>query len=63
MKFTVLRAHHGDKDYLPGDVRDAKEAEVMHLVDRGVLTPNRAKAAPAAKTKVEPRRANKADQV
>lgn len=36
-KYTVLRQHTGDKDYLPGDVREADPSIVAHLVDRGVL--------------------------
>lgn len=37
MKFEVRRQHLGDKMYMPGDIREIGEAEVKHLVDRGVL--------------------------
>lgn len=36
-RFKVLRQHTGDKDYLAGDVREAKAATVAHLVESGVL--------------------------
>ncbi|WP_203595689.1 hypothetical protein [Salipiger sp. PrR003] len=48
MKFKVLRPHQGDVWYAAGDEREAREAEVQHLVDRGVLA------------KVEPEPKNKA---
>lgn len=38
MKFEVLRHHEGDRSYAPGDVREAEEAEVRHLVASGVLS-------------------------
>lgn len=44
MKYKVLRQHLGDKMYMPGDEREADEHEVKHLVDRGVLSPEGAKA-------------------
>lgn len=49
MEFDVLRHHHGDKPYAPGDVREARKPDVAHLVANGVLRPKRApvkKAAP-----------------
>ena len=36
-KFTVVRQHFGDKDYWPGDEREADPATVSHLVQSGVL--------------------------
>ncbi|MDO6755384.1 hypothetical protein Q4598_04005 [Phaeobacter inhibens] len=39
MDYKVLRPHLGDKQYLPGDVRSAKEVTVSHLVAKGVLAP------------------------
>lgn len=56
-QFEVLRQHFGDKQYWPGDVRDASERDVSHLVKAGVL---RAKAAPELKNKAEPSVKNKA---
>ena len=37
MKFLVKRQHLGDQMYLPGDEREAAEADVVHLVAAGVL--------------------------
>jgi len=31
-KYTVLRQHFGDQYYLPGDTREAREADVAHLI-------------------------------
>lgn len=41
MKYIVSRPHQGDKWYAQGEMREAKEADVAHLVTSGVL-----KAAP-----------------
>lgn len=49
MKFTVIRQHLGDKMYMPGDVREAAESDVAHLVRNKVLV----KARPAPKNKAE----------
>lgn len=47
MKYTVMRQHFGDKLYMPGDEREAREADVSHLVSQGVLSaPETKKAAP-----------------
>lgn len=43
-RFNVLRQHYGDRDYVPGDTREADPAQVAHLVAAGVLE----------ETKVEP---------
>ena len=37
MKYTVLREHLGDRDYRPGDEREADPSSVAHLVALGVL--------------------------
>lgn len=37
MKFTVLREHLGDREYRPGDEREADPSSVAHLVALGVL--------------------------
>ncbi|UWQ16151.1 hypothetical protein [Jannaschia sp. M317] len=50
MKFEVLRHHEGDRSYVPGDLRDAQEGDVAHLVASGVLRPA-GKAAQAAANK------------
>lgn len=39
MEYKVLRPHQGDKWYAQGDPREAKEADVAHLVKAGVLKP------------------------
>lgn len=49
MKFDVLRQHYGDKQYWPGDERDASEADVKHLVESGVLKRQKADQRPANK--------------
>jgi hypothetical protein len=36
-RFNVLRQHYGDRDYIPGDTREADPAQVAHLVAAGVL--------------------------
>jgi len=56
MKFEVLRQHLGDKQYMPGDERDANEGDVAHLVKAGVL---KRKAEAAPKNKAEPAPKNK----
>ncbi|MHB2265030.1 hypothetical protein [Aliihoeflea sp. PC F10.4] len=62
-KYDVLRPHIGDKSYKPGDIREAKEGDVEHLVKKGVLAAAGAKAAKTApQKKVGPKPANKADQ-
>ena len=48
MKYTVLREHLGDRDYQPGDEREADPSSVAHLVALGVLVP--IEAAPAIET-------------
>lgn len=62
MKFVVLRRHRGDRDYRPGDEREANESDVVHLVRAGVLrrkeepkkTPAKAEAAPQNKAEASP---------
>lgn len=39
MEFMVKRPHQGDKWYNEGDTRIADEADVRHLVAKGVLVP------------------------
>ncbi|MGY3609922.1 MULTISPECIES: hypothetical protein [unclassified Bradyrhizobium] len=55
MKFYVMRQHIGDKPYAKGDIREADETEVKHLVEAGVLS----KDPPKAKGEVKPK--NKAE--
>lgn len=45
MKYDVIRAHEGDKNYEVGDVREANEGEVAHLVPH-VLRPLKKAAKP-----------------
>jgi len=40
MKFTVLRAHQGDRWYDEGDTREARKLDVAHLLARGTLGPH-----------------------
>ena len=56
MKYTVKRQHLGDRMYHAGDEREAREADVEHLVSRGVLV----KAEPEVKNKAEKATKNKA---
>lgn len=56
MKYTVKRQHLGDRMYHAGDEREAREADVEHLVSRGVLV----KAEPDVKNKAEKATKNKA---
>ncbi|WP_406871617.1 hypothetical protein WHT83_14955 [Aminobacter sp. P9b] len=55
MKFRVKREHFGDKMYMTGDEREAKESDVAHLVKAGVLE----KSEPAPKNKAEKAPKNK----
>ncbi|MDW9588672.1 hypothetical protein GOA80_21885 [Sinorhizobium meliloti] len=55
--FKVLRQHLGDKQYMPGDTREANPSVVKHLVDAGVLKEAKAAAAKAEKNPT----ANKAE--
>ena len=36
-EYDVKREHYGDKYYQTGDKRTANQADVKHLVDKGVL--------------------------
>lgn len=55
MKFKVMRQHYGDKTYMPGDEREAREADVQHLVDRGVLVAEKKADAPKNKAVSAPK--------
>lgn len=60
-KYEVMRHHTGDKEYAPGDAREAKESDVTHLVKNGVLrAASGEKAASAPANKADPRPDNKA---
>lgn len=63
MKFKVLRPHQGDKWYSAGDEREAREGDVQHLLDRGVLEKAKpeAKAEPAPRNKAAKAPRNKAE--
>lgn len=37
MQFEVMRQHLGDRFYNEGDIREANEQDVMHLIKNGVL--------------------------
>lgn len=37
MQFEVMRQHIGDRFYNEGDIREANEQDVMHLIKNGVL--------------------------
>ncbi|RAP40640.1 hypothetical protein BYZ73_13705 [Rhodovulum viride] len=54
--YTVLRQHLGERMYLEGEMREAAEAEVAHLIAAGVLGASDPEPEPAPK----PRRARKA---
>ena len=38
MQFYVKEPHLGDKQYNPGDTREAEKHEVQHLIDLGILS-------------------------
>lgn len=59
--YDVLRQHYGDKQYFKGDQREANEADVKHLVDKGVLAEAKAKADKSVANKAEKAPANKAE--
>jgi len=63
MKFHVMRQHTGDRRYVKGDTREAKEADVKHLIEAGVLSKEapKAKAAPKPKNKAESAPQNKSE--
>ena len=58
MRYLVNRPHQGDRFYNAGDYREAREADVAHLVARGVLEkmspPPANKARYVAETKDSP---------
>lgn len=56
--YAVNRKHYGDRTYVPGDVREANEADVAHLVRNGVLT---LKAEKPVDNKAASKLRNKAD--
>ncbi|RBO54060.1 hypothetical protein DSD19_06260 [Rhodovulum sp. BSW8] len=60
-KYTVLRQHLGERMYLEGDMREAVEAEVAHLIAAGVLEPvaPAETAEPSTSAAPKPRRARK----
>lgn len=51
--YKVLRQHFGDREYMPGDTREANAADVDHLVGR-VLEPIEAKVVEAPENKGTP---------
>lgn len=59
--YKVLRQHYGDKQYWPGDTRQAEQRDVQHLIDGGTLAAPAAKAEPKPSNKAEPAVVNKAD--
>jgi hypothetical protein len=63
MKFHVNRQHLGDRMYMPGETREAAEADVKHLLASGVLSkePAAKKERRTADRKAEPALANKAE--
>lgn len=64
--YTVARRHDGDKEYRPGDTREARPTDVAHLVRMGVLVEPEAKAetskAPAKKAPAKKAPAKKAPE-
>lgn len=47
-RFKVIRAHDGDRQYRVGDVREANEADVMHLIGKCLV---KAREKPANKSR------------
>ena len=42
-RYRVIRTHIGDREYLPGDEREAAPGDVEHLVQAGCLSAIEAK--------------------
>ena len=42
--YEVIRQHLGDRMYMPGDIREATEGDVKHLIANGVLKESQAKS-------------------
>lgn len=51
MKYRVKRRHLGERQYEPGDEREAQAADVRHLIEAGILIPVENKAEKPAETK------------
>ncbi|SDP92466.1 hypothetical protein SAMN05428967_4466 [Phyllobacterium sp. YR620] len=51
MKFKVLRHHIGDQVYNVGDIREARESDVKHLIGKSLEPLNGSKSEPAPKNK------------
>ena len=62
IRYRVLRRHDGDKLYEEGDIREARDVDVKHLVPKTLrqIGPVEKKAEPAPLNKAEPAPANKA---
>lgn len=56
MKYLVKREHLGDRDYRPGDEREANPSSVAHLVALGVLAQIEVAADPVEAPVVEAKR-------
>ena len=60
--YRYLRPMRGDRDYMPGDVREMDAVEAKHLVDLGVvedLGQIKEKADPEHQNKAAPEHTNK----
>lgn len=63
-KFHVVREHLGDKQYMPGDTREAVRTEVAHLIPQVLVPEDEAphrKADRKPANKAEPKVQNKAE--
>lgn len=61
-EYRVVRRHTGDKAYAVGDIREAREADVKHLVPHVLQPIGDAPEAPAEpEGKAEPAPLNKAE--
>lgn len=58
--YEVACQHYGDKQYWPGDTREANAADVQHLIKAGVLLEPEAKAETKTANKAAPPVKNKA---
>lgn len=67
MQFEVMRQHLGDRFYNEGDIREANEQDVMHLIKNGVLRKkiavDKAEQVPPNVTNDDPTPADKEDEV
>jgi hypothetical protein len=61
MKFKVIRAHTGDRDYSIGETREATLADVQHLIPKTLAPVEEKKSEAPPSNKMEAAPSNKTD--